>query len=336
MNLGRIAAVTAAFALGLFLGGSISGKAGQARAQTAAAAGAEILLEVAYTDYVQGMVVRLRDDVRRVLRTADVALSGGIGLENKGVAVEIADDAARARAQTSLREALARDGLAGSSAIEIEARPRGVIALRLSDAGIVAGIAQAADQSVDVLRSRLDSARLRAASVERRDHDRLFVRTPPVDDPKALAALLTTTGRLEVRFVAESGEADAERLYGPQGREPLPVLPGMVLTGTDIIDARPAFDRHTTEPVVNIRLSRQATATFAKATSENVGRILAIVFDGTVISAPRILQPITGGAVQISGTFTPQSANVLAVLLRSGSFPAKLNVLEVRDATPPR
>jgi preprotein translocase subunit SecD len=127
---------------------------------------------------------------------------------------------------------------------------------------------------------------------------------------------------------------DAEELYGRGSRgERLPyrVYKRAMLTGRDLVDAQPGFDQRTNEPVVTFRFNANGARQFAQVTQENVGKPFAMVFDNEVISAPIIREPILGGMGQISGSFTVQSANDMALLLRSGELPGRLTVIEQRS-----
>src|SRR5947199_8308740 len=108
------------------------------------------------------------------------------------------------------------------------------------------------------------------------------------------------------------------------------------LTGRDLVDAQPGFDARASEPIVNFRFNANGARQFAQATQENVGKPFAIVLDNEVISAPIIREPILGGSGQISGTFTVQAANDLAILLRAGALPAPLQIIEERPVGPGR
>ncbi len=114
----------------------------------------------------------------------------------------------------------------------------------------------------------------------------------------------------------------------------LPVEKQVMVQGEDLTDAQPGFDQRTQEPVVNFRFNIRGGQRFGEVTAANVGRPFAIVLDGKVISAPRILGPIMGGSGQISGHFTVESANNLAILLRAGALPAKLTIVEERTVGP--
>jgi preprotein translocase subunit SecD len=129
---------------------------------------------------------------------------------------------------------------------------------------------------------------------------------------------------------------ESEVLYGViarEGRVPYLIEKRVVVSGADLTDAQPAFDQRTREAIVNFRFNASGTRRFALVTQENVGRPFAIVLDGDVISAPVIREPIVGGSGQISGGFTVEAANDLAILLRAGALPAPLTIIEVTDAS---
>jgi preprotein translocase subunit SecD len=152
--------------------------------------------------------------------------------------------------------------------------------------------------------------------------------------------VVTRRGRLQFRLIETNltpeqtvrGEAPphAEVLYGRGDRKPYIVYKRSVLTGRDLVDAQPGFDARTNEPVLNFRFSVDGARRFGQVTQENVGKPFAIVLDNEVLSAPIIREPILGGAGQISGSFTVQEANDMAILLRSSELPGKLTLLELR------
>src|SRR6266699_5251794 len=126
--------------------------------------------------------------------------------------------------------------------------------------------------------------------------------------------------------------SDSEVLYEKMGDQRIPVLvrKQALVEGSDLTDAQASFDQRTGEPIVNFKFNSTGARKFGRATQENVGRPFAIILDNEVISAPVIREPILGGSGQISGNFTVESANNLAILLRAGALPAKLTVIEQR------
>jgi preprotein translocase subunit SecD len=168
---------------------------------------------------------------------------------------------------------------------------------------------------------------------------------PGLQDPTRLKQLLGKTAKMDFRMVDSSVPADqavqgrvppdAEVLMSAQSpKVPYVVKKQVLVSGADLIDAQPSFDSRTSEPIVTFRFNTNGARKFAQATSANVGQPFAIVLDNEVISAPVIREPITGGSGQISGNFTVQQANDLAILLRAGALPAPLTIIEERTVGP--
>ena len=128
---------------------------------------------------------------------------------------------------------------------------------------------------------------------------------------------------------------DSEILYSATPpKTPYLVEKRILVSGSDLTDAQPGFDQRTNEPIVSFRFNTSGARKFAQVTQENVGRPFAIILDNQVISAPVIREPILGGSGQISGSFTVESANDLAILLRAGALPAPLTIIEERTVGP--
>jgi preprotein translocase subunit SecD len=129
---------------------------------------------------------------------------------------------------------------------------------------------------------------------------------------------------------------DDELLYQAKTNPPAPIVvqKRIMVSGEDLVDAQPGFDQRTGEPIVSFRFNTNGARRFAQVTQENVGRPFAIVLDNQVISAPVIREPILGGSGQISGRFTVEQANDLAILLRAGALPAPLTIIEERTVGP--
>jgi preprotein translocase subunit SecD len=129
--------------------------------------------------------------------------------------------------------------------------------------------------------------------------------------------------------------ADSELLPSaePSG-QPQVIKKQVLVSGGDLTDAQPGFDQRSGQPIVSFKFNTSGSRKFAQATTEHVKEPFAIVLDGKVISAPVIQEPITGGSGQISGSFTVQQANDLAILLRAGALPAPLTIIEERTVGP--
>ncbi|MBV9246401.1 MAG: protein translocase subunit SecD [Methylobacteriaceae bacterium] len=303
--------------------------------------GAHMLLEVDTGDLIHKGVDTLRDDVRRVLRENKISISGGIGALERGVQVRIADEAERQKALTPLR-ALAQpvgNVLSGTRTLEVTETPDGLIQLTMTDAGINDRIRRAVDQSIEVIRRRVDALGTREPNIQREGNDRIVVEVPGLQDTGTLKEILGTTAKLEFRLVANPGEppSEVETLPDMEGDKQIGTIAvqrRVMVEGEDLTDAQQAFDSRTGEPIVNFRFNIRGGQRFGDVTRDNVGKRFAIVLDNKVISAPVIQTPILGGSGQISGRFTVEKANNLAVLLRAGALPAKLTIAEERTVGP--
>ena len=303
--------------------------------------GAHILLEVDQNDVVRTQVGNLRDDVRRILREENVrSLTGGIGAQGRTVQFRVADANDRNRIMPKLRQlgsaGITALGAVGNGAIETTVSDDGLIRMSVTDAGLTDKTRRAVDQAIEVIRRRVDALGTTEPNIQRQGNDRVLVQVPGLQDTAKLKDILGQTAKLEFRLVADAGYNPGDVDLLPQVDQPgqLPVEKQVMVAGEDLTDAQPGFDQRTTEPVVNFRFNIRGGQRFGEVTAANVGKPFAIVLDNKVISAPRILGPITGGSGQISGRFTVEQANNLAILLRAGALPAKMNIVEERTVGP--
>jgi protein-export membrane protein SecD len=311
--------------------------------------GSHILLEVDANALRAERLEQLRDQVRSALREERIGYSG-LGNAGNGVQVRLRDAADLDRAMTRLRElaqpvSTSMFGGATARDIHVESTPDGVVTLTPTEEGLQARIRSAVDQSIEIVRRRVDELGTTEPSIQRQGADRILVQVPGLQDPQRLKELIGTTAKLTFRMVdltmpveqavATRPPAESEILPGTESPDEKYLIEKRVLvSGEDLTDAQPGFDQRTNEPIVSFRFNSQGARRFATATTQNVGKPFAIVLDNKVISAPRINEPITGGSGQISGNFTVESANDLAVLLRAGALPAPLTVVEERTVGP--
>jgi preprotein translocase subunit SecD len=306
--------------------------------------GSHILLEVDVNDVRKQRMDSLRDDVRRVLRDARVGYTG-LAVRGSNVEVRIRDTAAFDNALTKLRElAVPLGGILGGSgqrSLEVSDAGDGLIRLTVPDVAFTERVRGAVEQILPILEKRINSLGLVEPTIQRQGTDRILVQVPGLGDPQRLIDVIGTTAKLEFRMVdttvsaeqALQGRAppDSEILqsYAPPAT-PYLVEKRVLVSGDELTDAQPGFDQRTNEPIVSFRFNTSGARKFAQITQESVGKPFAIVLDNKVISAPVIREPILGGSGQISGSFTVQSANDLAILLRAGALPAKLTPIEQR------
>ncbi len=228
---------------------------------------------------------------------------------------------------------------------------------RDGEAGIIVDLTEEAiadrrraaiEQSIEIVRRRIDELGTREPTIQRQGEDRILVQVPGLDDPERLKAILGKTAKMVFRLVdITTNPADAARGRVPPGSELLEsnernpdgspvstyvVRKRIMVSGDTLIDAQPSF--RDGQPVVLFRFDSVGGKKFGDVTKDNVGRPFAIVLDGRVISAPVIRQPILGGSGEISGQFTVQEVQDLSLLLRAGALPAPLVILEERTVGP--
>jgi protein-export membrane protein SecD len=316
--------------------------------------GAHLLYQLDEKEMTDDWLSTIRGDVRETLRRARIGYTGlSQDVTARSVSVKIRDAAELDKAYQELRKLAAPVGgnvFSGFSGYDLDVATKDdTVVLTVTDAGLTHRMSSAIQASIETIRRRVDAFGTTEPSIQREGRSRVLVQVPGISDVERLKTLIGETGKLEFKLVDPSANPEQiaqskvvppgdELLYGnppsgaPQGSPQIPyVLKNQVLvTGQNLVDAQPSFDQRTGEPVVTFRFDAAGATRFGKVTSENVGLPFAIILDNKVISAPVIREPILGGTGQISGHFSVQEANDLAVLLRSGALPAKLTVIEER------
>ena len=208
--------------------------------------------------------------------------------------------------------------------------------LDLSKFGLIEIKNSSLNQALEIVRRRIDEVGTNEPNIVKRGIDRILVELPGLDDPMRVKNLLGKTANLTFRFVTENSEETfgSEKLLFEDGSDEVIVSKRIVLSGDNLLDAKPKMDNQTNQTVVSFTLDRVGAKRFGKATTSGIGKRLAIVLDGKIISAPVIQDAIVGGSGIITGNFTFQSATDLALLLRSGALPAPLNIIEERTVGP--
>jgi preprotein translocase subunit SecD len=308
--------------------------------------GSHILLEVDSNAVRKEKVQTLLDDVRRVLRDARIGYTGLVA-RGDSVEVRIREGSDPQLALQKLRE-LSQPlggvlGGGGQRTINIADPGGGLIRLTLTQAAITERIRQSVDQSIQIVERRVNELGTVEPTIQREGVDRILVQVPGLQDPTRLKEILGKTAKLTFRLVDLSASPEQALQSGPppeseilydHNRVPYLIQKRVMVSGEDLTDAQPGFDQRTGEPIVTFRFNSNGARRFAQVTQENVGRPFAIVLDNEVISAPVIREPILGGSGQISGSFTVEQANDLAILLRAGALPAPLTPIEERTVGP--
>jgi len=307
--------------------------------------GSSLLLEVDVNAVRKDKLQAISDDVLRILRQNRIQFTGR-AIKGNSVEVRITRDSDVENAVSKLRE-LSQPvaSVMGSTAqrtVDIS-ESGGLITLTPTEPALVERVRQTVDQSIQIIERRVNELGLVEPIIQRQGASRILVQVPGLQDPSRLKEIIGKTAKLDFRMVdlsmtpeqalASHPPTDSEILDGEGGSKYL-IDKRVLVSGGDLVDAQPGFDQRNGQPIVNFRFNSSGARKFAEVTKANVGKPFAIVLDNKVISAPVINEPIPGGAGQISGNFTVQSANDLAILLRAGALPAPLTVVEERTVGP--
>jgi preprotein translocase subunit SecD len=307
--------------------------------------GAHLLAEVQVSDVYQARMEATWPEVRDALRP----LRATIGTIRKQpskpdeLRVRIGDEAGMQQALETVR-ALARpvQSLTGVGAYDITVTANGdLLSVTLSDAEKLATDERTMQQSLEIVRRRIDEVGTREPTIQRQGVDRILIQVPGIGSASELKAIIGTTARLTFNPVV-SRTTNADAIAGA-GNSVVPSIdrPGEyliienapVVAGDDLVDAQPSFDQNG-GAAVSFRFNTTGARRFGNYTAENIGSPFAIVLDNEVVSAPVIQSHIAGGSGIITGNFTVEETTNLAVLLRAGALPAKLTFLEERTIGP--
>ena len=295
--------------------------------------GAHLLIEVQTAAVLQERLEAVEDNVRRSLRDERIGYRG-LGVRGNAVVFTLreAGDVDRARRLVAERDSL----------VTVDIDDAGSARLEYPEEVVIDVESAAVEQTLEILRIRLNELGLREPTIQRHGLDRIIVQLPGVDDPDAIKDLLTQTAKLTFHLL-DQRNADPTAAAPPgarwhKGTDPLgQVIDYLVekrvrVSGERLVDAQQTFQDG--QPVVSFRFDSVGARQFGRTTGEHVGRPLAILLDNEVISAPRINEPILGGSGIISGSFSLTEAQNLALLLRAGALPAPLVYLEERTVGP--
>ena len=318
--------------------------------------GSHLLLEVDVDAVVAERMESIEDAIRNEFRSDRIGYRG-LGAHADYVSVQIRKPEQFERALELVRGLAAPisfnplTGLGGGQDLEIQETGDGGIEIRLTEAAVSERKSSALDQTIEIIRRRIDQLGTREPTIQRQGQERILVQLPGLQDPERVKTILGKTAKMVFRLVDVTTSASSVRAGGrlPPGSQLLEsdergpdgepadyyvVRKRVMVSGDKLVDAQASTDSRTGEPVVSFRFDSSGAKQFGKVTQENVNRPFAIVLDNRVISAPVIREPILGGAGQISGSFTYQEVNDLAVLLRAGALPAPIKILEERTVGP--
>jgi len=310
--------------------------------------GSRIVFKVDAAALREAVVTDLRDDVYRTLREGRIPFAG-LAVRDGGVEVRIAEP----RDQQRILSKFAPSPQATPStpatpsqeaAVAATSNADGLIRLTPTETGFAERLRGLVGQSIGVIEQRLRDSGIRLADTQPDGSDRIRVLLPGIRDPQRVAALFSKPARIAFRLV-DTSVTPTEALNGPlppasellydfKTRAPYVVLKEVAVDGDDIIDAVPGFAPNSDQPIASFRFNGRGTRRFAHVTEENVGKPFAIVADDKVLSVSVIREPITGGSGVISGNFTLEEANAVVMLLRSGTLPGRLSVVDQQVLEP--
>lgn len=290
--------------------------------------GSNLLLEVKVDDVIKERMGSVEDSVRQVLRENKIRYQN-LRAGDKEVTVKIDNLNSRNKAVSAFRKI--------DNELNVEEADDGLIKISYTDVALNKLKIKIVEQSIEIVRRRIDELGTKEPVIQRQGTDRIVVQLPGLQNPEYVKTLLGKTAKLSFHMVdSRSTAADARRgklgsssrLIKGEGGETYVISRKPVVGGENLVDAQAAFQEG--QPVVSFKFNTIGGKKFGEATKNNIGERLAIVLDNEVISAPVVQSAITGGSGIISGNFTLESANDLALLLRSGALPAPLEVLEER------
>ena len=305
--------------------------------------GSHLLVEVQSSVRASERMDDLYDEIRIELRRNKIILSD-IAQSNNQIKITLSDDGFKGdliniieSLSQNVRGQLGTGQLANE--LEIAEQIDGSILVSMTEEALSDLLRRSVDQSIEIIRRRIDELGTKEPTIQRQGESRILIQVPGLDDPKRLKDLLGTTAKMTFHLIDPFSDGDnisrsSMQLKHADNESTYVLERRSIIGGENLVDAQPGFDSQTNQPIVNFRFDGQGSRKFGKITTDNVGKPFAIVLDNEVISAPIINEPILGGSGMISGSFTVQEANDLAILLRAGALPAPLVILEERTVGP--
>ncbi len=305
--------------------------------------GSHLLVEVQSSVRATERMDDLYDEIRIELRRNKILLSD-ISQSNNQLKITLSDDSFKGDL-LDIIESLSQNvrGQLGTAELadelDIMEQIDGSILVSMTEEAKSDLLRRSVDQSIEIIRRRIDELGTKEPTIQRQGDSRILIQVPGLDDPKRLKDLLGTTAKMTFHLIDpfyDGGNVSRSsmQLKHANNESTYVVERRSIIGGENLVDAQPGFDSQTNQPIVNFRFDGQGSRKFGKITTDNAGKLFAIVLDNEVISAPIINEPILGGSGMISGSFTVQEANDLAILLRAGALPAPLVILEERTVGP--
>lgn len=283
--------------------------------------GSQLMLEVDFDYYLREQLVNLRDEIKSSFR--DESVRSLPELVGSKIIFTLVDDEQKKLAKKLIKK-LSRD-------IEV-IENSGQFQVYFANAELAVIRQNLIKQSIEIIRRRIDENGTKEPTIQAQGENRILLQVPGIENSSELKSRLGKTAKMTFHFLSESAsELDVAYAYDSQGHQ-YPIKREVVLSGDLLVDANTTY--HEGMPAVSFRFNALGARKFAEITKENVGKILAIVLDGKVVTAPRINGVINQGSGVISGSFDVKEANEVALLLRAGALPTPLKVVEERTVGP--
>jgi preprotein translocase subunit SecD len=312
------------------------------------AGGSYLLLEADTNDLANSRIENMRDQIQAEMKRNTPRIDiGDISTRGGQLSFMLRDptqvDAAREALLTITGSGA---GMTGQRQWDIQVVDTSRFVLTPTKAGLAQAVDQAMGDEIEVVRKRIDELGTREPTIIRQGTDRIVVQVPGLQNPQALKDLLGKTAKLEFKMVDDAVDPSTltAKSVAPIGDQILPnvdvgggflaVKRSAIITGDELVNAQQGYDPQTNAPDVDITFDSQGGRKFAKVTQASAGKRFAMILDNQIISAPTIDEPILGGKAMIHGSFTVQSANELAIALRSGKLPIALKVIEESTVGP--
>ena len=288
--------------------------------------GSHLLYEIDMQGLIKERLDAVLDETRTSMRKANLGYTN-LAVQGGKVTMTLIDPASVGAAREALKSVV-------SEGMDFTVDGT-IVSIGFSDAGLTQLKQRTVEQSIEVVRRRVDEAGTREPTIVRQGDDRIVVQVPGFNDPQRLKEIIGPAAKLTFQLVDETAMTSnalpptSQWYEGAKGEQRLPLQKRILVSGDNLTDAQQTFDQSSL-PVVSFKFDSIGARKFGDATSKNVGKRFAIVMDNKIISAPVIKDAILGGSGIISGHFTVESARDLALLLRAGALPANLTVLEER------
>ncbi|MBU0800290.1 MAG: protein translocase subunit SecD, partial [Alphaproteobacteria bacterium] len=288
-------------------------------------------------ELIKEKIELLMTDTRSILREAGLRPKT-VRIVGESVVVTPVKPEDMAAIQKELQKMNESAGIGGfgqsAPTLAFETIDGGDIKMTLTEEGLNKNIGAAVDQSLEIVRNRIDEVGVAEPTIQKIGNDRILVQLPGVQDSSRIRELLGSTAKMTFHLMAEGGAGSVSYPDVDGSGQTYSVRAIPALGGEHLVDAQASLDPQSGQPTVSFRFDATGARMFGRITQENVGKPFAIVLDKKVLSAPTIQQPILGGSGVITGNFTMQETATLSALLRAGALPAPLTVIEERTVGP--